>query len=113
MKVEDAISATKALKEQAEIKTPAASAMKDVRQLANSTGKLSRAGNKSRLIQIGMSLVVLPEPTPVSPTIGACFIAAGAIQKGIKSRSIYLEDVPKTLKSTLRELAAARYNLQI
>ncbi len=113
MKVEDAVMATKALKEQAELKKPVVEAMKDVQQLACSTRKLGRSGNKSRLMQIGMSLVVLPEPTPITPTIGACFIAAGAIQKGIQSRSIYLEDVPKTLRSTLREIAAAKYNLQI
>jgi hypothetical protein len=60
-----------------------------------------------------MALIVLPEPTPVTPTIGACFIAAGAIQRGIKSRAIYMEDITKTLQSTLKEIVATKYNLQI
>ncbi len=110
---EAAKTAIDSLKEQAELKKPAIEAMKQLKLQVCKTGKLSRAGNKSRLIQIGMSLVVLPEPTPVTPTIGACFIAAGAIQKGIQSRSMYLEDLPKTLRSTLKEVAAAKYNLQI
>ncbi len=56
---------------------------------------------------------MIPEPTPVTPTIGACFLAAGAIQKGIQSRSIFMEDITKTLQSTLKEIVASKYNLQI
>jgi hypothetical protein len=77
------------------------------------TKKLWREGDKSRLIQIGMALILLPEPTPITPTIGACFIAAGAIQKGIKSRSIYIEDITRNFQSTLKEIVASKYNLQI
>jgi hypothetical protein len=113
MQAEEVRIAIKALMEQAEMKKSAVEALKGTKQQISATGKLSRSGNKSRLIQIGMSLVLLPEPTPITPTIGACFIAAGAIQKGIQSRSIYLEDLPKTMKATLREIAAAKYDLQI
>jgi hypothetical protein len=111
--VKEAKTAIKALTELAEAKSDAVNMLKGTRQQATSTKKLWREGNKSRLIQIGMALVVLPEPTPVTPTIGACFIAAGAIQKGIQSRSIYMEDITKTLQSTLKEIVASKYNLQI
>ena len=113
MSVKEAKAAIAALTELAEAKSDAANMLKGASQQASATKKLWREGNKSRLIQIGMALIVLPEPTPVTPTIGACFIAAGAIQKGIQSRSIYMEDITKTLQSTLKEIVASKYNLQI
>ena len=75
--------------------------------------KLWREGNKSRLIQIGMALIVLPEPTPMTPTIGACFIAAGLVQKGIQNQSIFIGDIKKTLETMLREISSTRQNLQM
>ncbi len=73
--------------------------------------QLWRAGYKSRLIKIGVALVMIPEPTPVSPTIGAAFIAAGAVQKAIRNRSLFVEDVNKTLKSTMKQISAARQEI--
>ena len=110
MKIEET---TKALTELTESYKDLYRGIKSSSREAAATKKLWREGNKSRLIQIGMALIVLPEPTPVTPTIGACFIAAGAIQKGIQSRSIYIEDITKTLQSTLKEIVASKYNLQI
>ena len=78
--------------------------MKDTARAVGSTKTLWREGNKSRLIKIGLTLVVFPEPTPVSESIGACFIAAGLVQKGIRSRSIYLEDIKKTFQTTLKDI---------
>ena len=112
MEVEKAKTAIKALTELAECKEITNNALKETKLQASATKKLWREGNKSRLIQIGMALIVLPEPTPVSPTIGACFIAAGAIQKGIQSRSIFMEDITKTLNGTLKEVLSAKYDLQ-
>jgi len=105
--------AIKTLIEQSENKKDANNTLKDAFKHGAATKKLWREGNKSKLIQIGMTLMVLPEPTPVTPTIGACFIAAGAVQKGIQSRSIYMEDITKTLQNTFKEIVATKYNLQI
>ena len=113
MNTETAKVVIKALIEQSEIKKDAANTLKDSFQAGTATKKLSREGNKSKLIQIGMALIVLPEPTPVTPTIGACFLAAGAVQKGIQSRSIYLEDITKTLQTTFKDIVVTKYNLQI
>ena len=77
------------------------------------TKKLWREGNKSRLIKIGVTLILLPEPTPISETVGVCFVAAGAIQKGIKNRSIYLEDVTKTFKNTMKEVMSTSSSLRV
>jgi hypothetical protein len=112
-KIEEAKQTSKTLTELTESYKDLYQRIKGSSREAASTKKLWREGNKSRLIQIGMALIVLPEPTPVTPTIGACFIAAGAIQRGIKSRAIYMEDITKTLQSTLKEIVATKYNLQI
>jgi hypothetical protein len=104
MKPEQFKAATEALKELSESYVDAIGAAKSTANAAEATKKLWRKGNKSRLIKIGLSLIVFPEPTPISETIGACFIAAGAVQKGIKSRAIYLEDITKTFKNTLQDV---------
>jgi len=80
-------------------------------QNAHDAKQLWRAGYKSRLIKIGVALVMIPEPTPISPTVGAAFIAAGAVQKAIRNRSIFVEDVNKTLKSTMRQISAAKQEI--
>ncbi len=113
METEKAKTAIKVITELAESKKSTVNAFREIKLQGSATKKLWREGNKSRLIQIGMALVVLPEPTPISPTIGACFIAAGAVQKGIQSRSIYMEDITKTLKNTLKEVVSTKYDLQI
>jgi hypothetical protein len=112
MNVQDAKTAIKALTELAEDKKYAAQALKGAGQDACVSKKLWREGNKSKLIKIGMALVVFPEPTPISEIVGAGFIAAGLVQKGIQSRSIYMEDITKTFQSTLREIVATKYDLQ-
>jgi hypothetical protein len=104
MKPEQVKAATKALNELSESYVDVIGAVKSTANAAADTKKLWREGNKSRLIKIGVSLIVFPEPTPISETIGACFIAAGAVQKGIKSRAIYIEDITKTFKNTLRDV---------
>ncbi len=113
MEVEKAKTAIKVITELAESRKSTTNALRETKLQGSATKKLWREGNKSRLIQIGMALMVLPEPTPVTPTIGACFIAAGAVQKGIQSRSIYMEDITKTLKSTLKEVVSTKYDLHI
>jgi hypothetical protein len=70
----------------------------------NQLRKLFRDGHKSRLIKIGLSLIVFPEPTPISETVGACFVAAGVIQQGIRNQSIYIDDIPKTLRQTRNQI---------
>jgi hypothetical protein len=104
MKPEQVKAATQALNELSESYIDVIGAVKSTVNAAADTKKLWREGNKSRLIKIGVSLIFFPEPTPISETIGACFIAAGAVQKGIKSRAIYLEDITKTFKNTMRDV---------
>ncbi len=80
---------------------------------AKSTRQLWRNGNEPRLIKIGLTFIVFPEPTPISETIGTCLVVAGAVQKGIRSRAIYIEDVYKTFQDLFKDLRTTKYNLRI
>ena len=113
MKPEQVKNTTRALKELTESYVDLFDAVKGTANSARATKKLWREGNKSRLIKIGVSLIFFPEPTPISETIGACFIAAGAVQKGIQSRYIYIEDIAKTFKSTLKDVLETSQSLQV
>jgi len=75
--------------------------------------KLWRAGNKSRLIKLGLTLIVFPEPTPISETVGACLIAAGAVQQGIRNRTLFVEDVPKVYAKAFRDVFSVSHETQV
>jgi hypothetical protein len=108
MKTADANARTRntveSLKELSESYADFAANMKGFSDELGAAGKLWRAGNKSRLIKLGLTLVVFPEPTPVSETVGACLIAAGAVQQGIRNRTLYIDDVPKICARALRDI---------
>ncbi len=74
---------------------------------AGSANKLSKSGNKNYLIKAGMALIVFPEPI-VSDALGTTLLAAGLIQEGVRRNSIYLDDMPKSLKSAMNSLKAAK-----
>jgi hypothetical protein len=80
-------------------------------QSAHAAKNLWRTGYKSRLIKIGVALVMFPEPTPISETVGACFIAAGAVQKAVRSRAMFMEDVKKTFQATMKELSEIKQSI--
>lgn len=79
-------------------------AMRGTIKEAKATKQLWRENNKSKLIKIGLALIVFPEPTPISETIGSVLVAAGAVQQGIRRRSLFVEDIYKTFQNTLKEL---------
>ena len=70
---------------------------------AGSVNNLSKSAHKNYLIKAGMALIVFPEPI-VSDILGTTLLAAGAIQEGIRRNSIYLDDLPKSFKSAMRDL---------
>jgi hypothetical protein len=113
MKPEQAKTAAKALNELNQSYIDLLGAIKGTANTAEATKKLWREGNKSRLIKIGVALIMFPEPTPISETVGACFVAAGAVQRGIQNRAIYLEDITKTFKNTLKDVLETRNSMRI
>jgi hypothetical protein len=113
MKLEQAKTTAKALTELSEYQKELRAVMKSTSKQTAATKRLWREGNKSRLIKLGGALIVFPDPTPCTLIVGASFVAAGLVQKGIQNRSIYVEDVTKTFQSTFKDICAARFNLQI
>ncbi|MGQ9551716.1 MAG: hypothetical protein ACUVUE_04735 [Candidatus Bathycorpusculaceae bacterium] len=111
MKVEEAKVVASSVNELVESYLDFLDTMKGAVEEVKAKKKLSREGNKSRLIKIGLALIAFPEPTPISETIGSCFVAAGLIQKGIQSRAIYVEDVSRTFQKTLKEILAVQQDL--
>jgi hypothetical protein len=75
------------------------------------TKQLWRAGYKSRLIKVGIALIVFPDPSPTTEIVGGCLVAAGAVQKAIRNRALFAEDVKKTFQSTMKDLSTMRENI--
>ena len=86
-------------------------AMKGTIKEVKTTRQLWQDGSKSRLIKLGLALIVFPEPTPISETIGTFLVAAGAVQAGIRRRTIYVENVYKSFKDTLKEMRTIKDSL--
>ena len=109
--MERARKTTKALHELTESYSELHRAMKSTTSETSKTKKLWREGNKSNLIKIGVACIVFPDPSPVGEIIGAGFLVAGAVQKMIQDRTLYVGDIKKTLQSTLKDLNANQCNL--
>jgi len=108
MKPEDLKIRVSALNELSESYCDLLNAVNGTARELTATRRLWKSGNHSKLIKLGLALIVFPEPTPISETVGACLVAAGAIQKGIRSRTIYVEDVGKTFQSVFKEILKAK-----
>ncbi len=113
MKKDDTQPSSQAIREMLESYAEIGKAVKASGIQLNQLRKLSRQGNKSRLVKIGVSLIVFPEPTPISETVGACFVTAGLIQQGIKNRSSFIDDIPKALKQTRDEIRSFRQSIDL
>lgn len=104
MKIEEVKAMTDALSELSESYGDFVQTMKGTVKEVKTTKQLWRENNKSKLIKIGLALIVFPEPTPISETIGSVLVATGAVQQGIKQRSLFVDDIYKTFQSTLKEI---------
>jgi hypothetical protein len=113
MKTDEITTMANTLKELNESYVDLLQSVKGTIEEVKSTKKLWRDGNQSRLIKLGLALIVFPEPTPISETIGTCLVTAGAIQKGIRSRTLYVEDVYRTLQDVLKDMWTTKQRLRI
>jgi hypothetical protein len=111
MKTSDMKATVDALNELNESYVDLIQAMKGTIKEVKTTRQLWRDGKKSRLIKLGLALIVFPEPTPISETIGTFLVAAGAVQAGIRRRTIYVEDAYKSFKDTLKEMRTIKDSL--
>lgn len=108
MKTQEIKTATGALSELTESCSDVSVVLRDTGCAVDAAKKLWRANNKSKLTRIGVALIMFPEPTQISDCIGACLVVAGTVQKGIRNRALFLEDVPSALKNTLKDVWAIR-----
>jgi hypothetical protein len=94
---------TKSLKEMTKDQAEFAGLVKSASTDVGATRKLWKGENKPWLIRAGVALVVMPDPL-VTSVIGAAFLAAGAVQEGIKRQSVYVDDLPKAFQSAMKTL---------
>jgi hypothetical protein len=80
-----------------------ASLLKSATRAAGATKKLWKGQNKPWLIRTGIALIVMPDPL-VTSLVGTAFLAAGAVQEGIKRQAVYLDDLPKAFQSAMKDL---------
>ena len=111
MKTSDMKAKVDALKELNESYVDLIQAMKGTINEVKTTRQLWHDGKKSTLIKLGWALILFPEPTPISETIGSFLVAAGAVQAGIRRRTIYAENVYKSFKDTLKEIHTIKDSL--
>ncbi|MGD6806937.1 MAG: hypothetical protein ACQCN4_08265 [Candidatus Bathyarchaeia archaeon] len=102
-----------ALRELTETYADTCKAIKGTSRETGQAKKLWREGNKSGLIKIGVACIMFPDPSPVGEIIGAGFLIAGAVQKGIRDRSAYVGDIKKGFKGTLRELNEIQHEIRV
>lgn len=113
MKTEEMKTTVSTVKEMNESYADLLQSVKETIKEVKSTRKLWRDGNQSRLIKLGLTLIVFPEPTPITETVGVCLVATGAVQRGIQNRAIYIEDVYKTFQDVLKDVWTTKDNLRI
>ncbi|MEM2102260.1 MAG: hypothetical protein QXM22_01945 [Candidatus Bathyarchaeia archaeon] len=77
--------------------------LKSVARETHSLNKLWRSKNHSKLVKIGMALILFPDPT-ISDFVGTAMVAAGLLHDKVKNSGLYLEDVYKTYPKLLKEL---------
>jgi hypothetical protein len=111
--LEKAKQTTKVLNELTDTYIDTYHAVKTTAKNTEQTKRLWREGNKSNLIKIGVACIVFPDPSPVGEIIGAGFLVAGAVQKGIQNRAAYVGDIKKSVESTVREINRTRSEIRI
>ena len=74
----------------------------------NNAKKLWRGEKKSKLIKLALTLIMFPEPTPISETIGAAVLVAGLVQNRVKKATLHVEDVYKTFQDVNNDILKIR-----
>jgi hypothetical protein len=112
-RMEQAKQAKKALVELTQCGIELHQAVQSTGQITHQTQKLWREGNKSNLTKIGVACILFPDPSPIGEIVGAGFLIAGAVQKGVQKRTLYVSDFKKNLCSIQNELRSTRNSLRL
>ena len=65
-------------------------------------------GDKPKLIGLGVTMILIPEPTGISDVLGAAVVSAGLIQAKIKKSALHIEDIYSTFARVMRDVKAIR-----
>lgn len=79
------------------------------KEIKATEGHLLKSERKPWLVRLGLTLIAFPEPV-VSDLIGTLMVAAGTVQAGLQRHALYVDDVPKILKSLMRDLLSVGEN---
>ena len=74
----------------------------------NNAQKLWRGEKRSKLIKLALTLIMFPEPTPISETIGAAVLVAGLVQNRVKNSTLHVEDVYKMFQDMNNDILKIR-----
>jgi len=85
--------------------------MNGVAKEVHSVRHLWKKGDNSKLIKTGLALIVFPEPTPLSETLGAVVLSVGLIQKKVRQFSLGIGDVYNTFQEVMRDLQTIKRGL--
>lgn len=93
----------------------------NLKEAANGMGGVARElhpvkscfaeGDKPKLISLGVTLILVPEPTGVSDVVGAAVVSAGLIQAKMKQSALHIEDIYSTFPRVMRDIKAIRQGL--
>ena len=84
--------------------------IKEFSENLSSLKSLWKTGNKSKLVKWGLSIIIFPEPTPVTEIVGATLLSAGLIQQKIHNSGLHIEDIQKTFQEVFKNLNYLREN---
>ena len=85
--------------------------IKEFSENLSSLKSLWKTSNKSKLVKWGLSLIIFPEPTPVTEIVGATLLSAGLIQQKIRNNGLHIEDIQKTFQEVFKNLNNLREDL--
>ena len=85
--------------------------IKELSENLSSLKSLWKTSNKSKLVKWGLSLIIFPEPTPVTEIVGATLLSAGLIQQKIRNSGLHVEDIQKTFQEVFKNLNYLREDL--
>jgi hypothetical protein len=109
---EDLKKITKSLSERAETLEEFGRAQADISKIGTPlkkiVGKPETSEDKSKLIKLGTSIFLFPDPTPITPVIGAAMVAAGLLERKYGKKPLVAYDTTRELTESLKELQRLR-----
>jgi hypothetical protein len=76
-----------------------------VRKLA---GKPDASEGKSKLVELGTTMILFPDPTPVGDVVGLAMITAGLLDKKYRKKPLSIYDAKIEFAETWKELQELR-----